>query len=87
MAVDPKADLTSEIIHGEGVLSDEKVPKQESERPAILDEFSKDEEKRILRRIDWRILPILGAIYCISLIDRTNCKFWNCLEKAKQWIY
>ncbi|KAH6621950.1 major facilitator superfamily domain-containing protein [Boeremia exigua] len=30
------------------------------------------EEKRLVRKIDWRLLPILGALYSISLIDRTN---------------
>ncbi|KJY01880.1 phthalate transporter like protein [Zymoseptoria brevis] len=29
-------------------------------------------EKRILRKIDLRLLPILGALYTISLIDRNN---------------
>ena len=24
------------------------------------------------RRIDWRLLPVLGIMYSISLIDRTN---------------
>ncbi|KAF5335279.1 hypothetical protein D9611_011760 [Ephemerocybe angulata] len=27
---------------------------------------------RVLRKIDWRMLPLLGFIYSISLIDRTN---------------
>lgn len=29
-------------------------------------------EKRILRKVDIRLLPILGALYTIALIDRTN---------------
>jgi hypothetical protein len=29
-------------------------------------------EKQIIRRIDWRLLPILGALYAIALIDRIN---------------
>ncbi|GAA6053960.1 hypothetical protein JCM3770_004642 [Rhodotorula araucariae] len=28
--------------------------------------------KQTLRRIDWRLIPILSAVYAISLIDRTN---------------
>lgn len=27
------------------------------------------EEKRIVRKIDWRLLPILGALYSISLVS------------------
>jgi hypothetical protein len=29
-------------------------------------------ERRVLRKIDLRLLPILGALYTIALIDRTN---------------
>lgn len=28
--------------------------------------------KKIVRKIDLRLIPILSAMYCISLIDRTN---------------
>ncbi|WYZ44603.1 hypothetical protein EsH8_VII_001039 [Colletotrichum jinshuiense] len=31
-----------------------------------------DEQKKVIRRIDIRLLPILGIMYSISLIDRTN---------------
>lgn len=31
-------------------------------------------EKQLIRRIDWRLLPIIGALYAISLIDRTNVR-------------
>jgi hypothetical protein len=27
------------------------------------------EEKKLLRKIDWRLLPILGALYSISLVS------------------
>jgi hypothetical protein len=29
-------------------------------------------KQRVLRKIDLRLLPILGTLYCISLIDRNN---------------
>lgn len=29
-------------------------------------------EKRVLRKIDWRLLPILGCLYTIALVDRSN---------------
>jgi len=34
--------------------------------------YDQIEEKRLVRRVDWRLLPILGALYSIALIDRTN---------------
>ena len=35
-------------------------------------ELDPHEEKKLIRKVDWRLLPILGALYAISLIDRTN---------------
>ncbi|KAL2813418.1 major facilitator superfamily domain-containing protein [Aspergillus granulosus] len=35
-------------------------------------DLTDSEKKRIIRRIDFRLLPILGVMYSISLIDRTN---------------
>jgi hypothetical protein len=29
-------------------------------------------EKALMRRVDRRLLPILGALYAVSLVDRVN---------------
>jgi len=34
--------------------------------------FDPHQVKKIIRKIDIRLIPILSAMYCISLIDRTN---------------
>lgn len=39
---------------------------------AFDDEFSEAEGKKILRRIDRRLVVLVGFMYCISLMDRTN---------------
>ena len=31
-----------------------------------------DEQKKIMRRVDYRLIPICGFMYCVSLLDRTN---------------
>lgn len=31
--------------------------------------------KRIIRKVDWRLVPTLAAMYCVSLIDRTNLSY------------
>ncbi|KAF2630491.1 hypothetical protein BU25DRAFT_456216 [Macroventuria anomochaeta] len=39
------------------------------------------EKKNLVRKIDWKLLLILGALYFISLIDRTNianAPDWEC---------
>ena len=72
MATETKMNIDSKVDHEEH-FGDETQSKEEQEYPSILQEFSKEDEKKILRRIDWRLLPITGAIYCVSLVDRSNC--------------
>lgn len=34
--------------------------------------YEPQDEKKLIRKIDGRLLPILGALYSIALIDRVN---------------
>jgi uncharacterized membrane protein len=36
------------------------------------DELSLQERKRIIRRVDLRLVTMTGLAYCIALMDRTN---------------
>lgn len=36
------------------------------------DEFTYEEQRKIVHRIDRRLLVIIGLMYCVSLIDRGN---------------
>ncbi|KAJ7346771.1 major facilitator superfamily domain-containing protein [Mycena albidolilacea] len=56
----------------------EKIP---SEKPdieivehiePIQEAVDPDFEKKIIRRIDWRLLPLMSALYSVSLMDRSN---------------
>jgi MFS family permease len=38
----------------------------------ILNEFTPEETKKIIHRIDRRLITTVGLMYCISLMDRTN---------------
>ncbi|KAH7141912.1 major facilitator superfamily domain-containing protein [Dactylonectria macrodidyma] len=40
--------------------------------PTPITGFSEKEQRKIIQRIDIRLLPILGLMYSISLIDRSN---------------
>jgi len=45
--------------------------------------LSSDEEKRLLRRIDWRLLPLLAVMYMIKTIDAANvCQIPNDLADS-----
>lgn len=35
-------------------------------------DYDKHSENKLIRKIDYRLLPILGALYSIALIDRVN---------------
>lgn len=51
--------------------------------PATNSETDPAEAKRILRKIDWRIIPLLQFLYMLTFLDRVNignARLWN-LEK------
>jgi hypothetical protein len=37
-----------------------------------VDDYDEQEAKKIVQRIDRRLLVTIGFMYCVSLIDRTN---------------
>lgn len=39
--------------------------------------FTKEEQRKIIRRIDRRLVITVGAMYCVSLMDRTNMSAAN----------
>jgi hypothetical protein len=39
---------------------------------AAINQFTPAEQKKIVRRIDFRLVTTLGLLYCASLMDRTN---------------
>jgi len=53
---------------------------------AILAEFSPAEEKRIMHKIDRRLVLTVGFMYCISLMDRTNLSAANIAGMAKDLV-
>lgn len=51
--------------------------------PATDIETDSVEAKRILRKVDWRIIPLLQFLYMLTFLDRVNignARLWN-LEK------
>ncbi|KAH9487295.1 putative transporter C11D3.18C [Psilocybe cubensis] len=45
---------------------------EKSETPALDAHYDPAFVKRTIRRVDWRMLPLLGFLYAVALIDRTN---------------
>lgn len=38
----------------------------------LLSKFDTKRQKKLLRKIDWRLLPVLSLFYLISFMDRAN---------------
>jgi hypothetical protein len=47
-------------------------------------DFSPDEQRKIIRRIDRRLVVTVGAMYCVSLMDRTNLGAANIAGMGKE---
>lgn len=59
--------------HAEQTKLDEHLDSPPNSHDAALD-FDAKSEKALIRKIDRRLLPILGALYSIALIDRVNVR-------------
>jgi hypothetical protein len=55
--------------HNERVEGEES-PTPPTQEPRELIHMEKSAEKKLIRRVDIRLLPILGLLYSIALIDR-----------------
>ncbi|KAJ5899570.1 MFS general substrate transporter [Penicillium taxi] len=55
----------------------------EAERAAFLATFSAEEDKAIMRKVDWRFLWLIGLIYLIKNIDYTNAASVKVLQVGK----
>lgn len=57
-------------------LSDKLEHSDTTESDRVNDErinaFTPEEQRKIIRRIDYRLVVTLGLMYCVSLMDRTN---------------
>jgi len=46
-------------------------------------DFTPEEQTKIIRRIDRRLVVTVGAMYCVSLMDRTNLGSANIAGMSK----
>jgi hypothetical protein len=49
-----------------------------SEEASFLASFSDEQKKVVLRKVDWRLVPMLLVLYLISFIDRANIGMLGC---------
>lgn len=70
--IDRTADMYKIYLYEHDVVHDElALPRPKS---SIIEKHHTT-EKILIRKIDLRLLPILGALYAISLMDRVNVRW------------
>jgi hypothetical protein len=52
----------------------EKREMSDSELEATAIDYDGPEARRILSKIDWRLVPVLSLLYLVAFIDRSNSK-------------
>lgn len=40
--------------------------------PNLVPRYTKEEEEAVIRKLDWHILPLIFALYSLSVLDRSN---------------
>ncbi|KAF4808410.1 putative transporter [Colletotrichum siamense] len=71
-AVEPISDAASNVDKGSDFVHQEVAGELTPEDQAFLDNFPEDQKKRVMRKLDWRLVPLLGLLYLISFLDRAN---------------
>lgn len=74
---DVKTDVLGDDKRVEDVA--EKEPRLENEVEANAVEMGEKEARRILSKVDYRLVPVLSLLYLVAFIDRSNSRFF-CLE-------
>ncbi|KAH7232688.1 hypothetical protein FSOLCH5_008589 [Fusarium solani] len=63
-AIGSKADVAHHEVTNRGGLTDEEL--------AFVQNFPEDKRKKLLAKIDWRLMPILVILYLVAYIDKAN---------------
>lgn len=71
---------TRDDLKAEGVLAEDKKTEDLAEKEPISDgeaeanavEIDEKEGRRILTKVDYRLVPILSLLYLVAFIDRSN---------------
>lgn len=64
----PEIEKNAGVEHLERTLSEDSNAVQN----AHIDALTPEEQKKVIRRVDRRLVLTLGGMYCVSLMDRTN---------------
>lgn len=63
---------TASLEKGETTALERIYSDGSADTAAAMNRFTPEEQKKILRKVDRRLIPTLGFMYCVSLMDRSN---------------
>lgn len=64
--------IMSTYADEKGVANEIERVESDTANDAAINHFTPEEQKKIVRKVDLRLIPTLGFMYCVSLMDRTN---------------
>lgn len=67
----PNIDLDEFGYEERGFAGAQTTPAR-AEYEALLLRFGEDRTKKLIHKIDWRLMPALSVLYLVSYMDRTN---------------
>jgi hypothetical protein len=78
----PELEKSGGVEHLERTISED----SEAVNNANIDALTPEEQKKVIRRVDRRLVLTLGGMYCVSLMDRTNTVSQSLPVKGPQWL-
>ena len=64
-----------EVVHADSGFDTKGDITSSPEIEAAYVDLPEAEAKRILRKVDFRLVPVLSLLYLVAFIDRSNSKF------------
>lgn len=72
MSPTPPGSITKDEEKSRVNHSEDEASRRNTDLQATIDAYSPQEIKRLTRRIDLRLVVVLGLLYGVNLMDRTN---------------
>jgi hypothetical protein len=67
------SDTEKQALGHTGIFENVSITRENSESErAVVEAFTSEAQKSLIRRVDRRLVATLGLLYSVSLMDRTN---------------
>ncbi|KAK5091318.1 hypothetical protein LTS08_005084 [Lithohypha guttulata] len=65
-------DAIAQHVEHERISSDDSLRKDEEQHSTVVQDWTPEEERKLVWKIDFRVFPMLCIVFGLSLLDRTN---------------